>query len=293
MKKPNTSNIYALMAALSIFLSGCASTTVNTATTVNTPPKPAIKAAEPYIENGIDKSIFAKSQEERVQFIILHYTAIDQPTSLRALSEQGVSAHYLVGDEDPIKVWQLVPENRMSYHAGLSEWKGYSRLNASSIGIEIVNQGFKDTPEGRIYFPFPQVQIDRVITLVKDISARYQIRPEYILGHSDIAPQRKSDPGPMFPWKQLADAGLIPWPQPEEVAQRMTAFELQLPDVKWFQQKLAQYGYGIPQSGVLDAATRSVLVAFQTKYRPAKFDGTPDAETAAMLDTLLANLKAK
>ncbi|MFZ6720931.1 N-acetylmuramoyl-L-alanine amidase [Undibacterium sp. Ji49W] len=285
--------LYSLMAALSIFISGCASTSVNTATTINTTPKPAIKTAAPYVENGIDKSILAKSQEERVQFLILHYTAIDQPTSLRALSEQGVSAHYLVGDEDPIKVWQLVPENRMSYHAGLSEWKGYSRLNASSIGIEIVNIGFKDTPEGRIYFPFPQAQIDRVITLVKDISARYQIRPEYILGHSDIAPQRKSDPGPMFPWKQLADAGLIPWPQPAEVAQRLPAFEAQLPDVKWFQQKLAQYGYGVPQNGVLDPATRSVLVAFQTKYRPAKFDGTPDAETAAMLDTLLANLKTK
>lgn len=268
----NKVSLYSLLAAISIFISGCA--------TVGPMGK-------------LDTTISAKSQEERVQFIILHYTALDQPTSLRVLSQQAVSANYLVGDEDPVKVWQLVPENRMAYHAGLSEWKGYSRMNASSIGIEIVNLGFKDTPEGRIYFPYPQAQIDRVIALVKDISLRYQIRPEYILGHSDIAPMRKSDPGPLFPWKQLADAGLIPWPRAEEVAQRMTAYELQLPEIKWFQQKLAQFGYGIPQTGLLDEATRSVLVAFQTKYRPAKFDGMPDAETAAMLDTLVANLKAK
>ncbi|MCH8619312.1 N-acetylmuramoyl-L-alanine amidase [Undibacterium sp. TS12] len=283
-------SLYSGIAALSLLISGCA-TNASRAPVETRSDNPAISVA--VNEKAIDSSISAKSQEERVQFIILHYTAIDQPTSLRVLSQKEVSAHYLVGDEDPVKVWQLVPENRMSYHAGLSEWKGYSRLNASSIGIEIVNLGFKDTPEGRVYFPFPQAQIDRVIQLVRDISARYQIRPEYILGHSDIAPQRKSDPGPMFPWKQLADAGLIPWPNADEVALRQPAYEVQLPDVKWFQQKLAQYGYGVPQTGMLDEATRSVLVAFQTKYRPAKFDGMPDAETAAMLDTLLASLKAK
>ncbi len=179
----------------------------------------------------------------------------------------------------------------MALHVGLREWKGYVGLNSSSIGIEIFNSGFKDIPEGRVYFPFPQAQIDRVIGLVRDIAARYQIRPEYILGHSDIAPQRKSDPGPLFPWKQLADAGLIPWPDAGEVALHQAAYEQQLPEVKWFQQSLAKYGYGVPQTGVLDEATRSVLVAFQTKYRPSKFDGMPDAETAAMLDALQDSLK--
>ncbi|MFZ6656793.1 N-acetylmuramoyl-L-alanine amidase [Undibacterium sp. TJN19] len=260
--------ISGLFTAMTLVLGGCAST-------------------------KIDTSISAKSQEERVQFIVLHYTALDQPTSLRVLSQQAVSANYLVGDENPVKVWQLVPDNHLAYHAGLSEWKGYSRLNASSIGIEIVNLGFKDTPEGRTYFPFPQAQIDRVLSIVKDLVARYQVRPEYILGHSDIAPQRKSDPGPLFPWKQLADAGLINWPKDDDVAQRLPAYELQLPDVKWFQQKLAQYGYAVPQTGVLDEATRNVLIAFQTKYRPAKFDGTPDAQTAAMLDSLIAGLKQR
>jgi N-acetylmuramoyl-L-alanine amidase len=241
----------------------------------------------------IDSSISAKSQEDRVQFLILHYTAIDEPTSLKVLSQQGVSSHYLVGDQMPVKVWQLVDESKMSYHAGLSDWKGYSRLNASSIGIEIVNLGFRDAPEGRTYFPFPQAQIDRVIALVKDIVARHQIRPEYILGHSDIAPQRKSDPGPLFPWKQLADAGLIPWPDATQVAQRMPLYEAQLPDVSWYQKKLAQHGYNTPQTGVLDEATKNVLIAFQSKYRQEKFDGMPDAQTAAMLDVLTANTKTR
>ena len=241
----------------------------------------------------IDTSISAVSQEDRVQFIILHYTAIDQPTSLKVLSQQGVSSHYLVGDQNPIQVWQLVDEQRMSYHAGLSEWKGYSRLNASSIGIEIVNLGYKDTPAGREYVPFPSAQIDRVIALVKDIAARHQIRPEYILGHSDIAPQRKSDPGPLFPWKRLADAGLIPWPAADDVIQRISAYENQLPDIKWFQEKLMQYGYTVPQNGLLDTPTRNVLIAFQSKYRPEKFDGQPDAQTAAILESLLLQIKPR
>ncbi|MDE2427883.1 MAG: N-acetylmuramoyl-L-alanine amidase [Burkholderiales bacterium] len=241
----------------------------------------------------IDTSISAVSQESRVQFLILHYTALDQPTSLKVLSQQGVSANYLVGNDDPVTVWNLVDENRLAYHAGLSSWNGFSKLNASSIGIEIVNKGFTDTPEGRVYYPFPQKQIDRVIALVKDIVARHQIRPEYILGHSDIAPQRKSDPGPMFPWKQLADAGLIPWPDATQVAEKMPLYEALLPDVSWFQEQLGKYGYTVPKTGILDDETRNVLIAFQTKYRPEKFDGEPDAQTAAMLDVLNNRVKTR
>ncbi|MFZ4528953.1 MAG: N-acetylmuramoyl-L-alanine amidase [Undibacterium curvum] len=245
----------------------------------------------PMPRQDIERSISAVSQEPRVQFLILHYTAIDEPTSLRVLSQQGVSAHYLVGDRSPVKVWQLVDESRMAYHAGLSEWKGNSKLNPSSVGIEIVNFGYKDTPEGRVYYPFPQEQIDRVIALSKDIVQRYQIRPEYVLGHSDIAPQRKSDPGPLFPWKQFADAGLIPWPDANEVTRLSEQYQAQMPEIKWFQQKLAKIGYAIPQHGNLDEATKNVLIAFQSKYRPGKFDGYPDAETAAIIDALLLKLK--
>lgn len=234
----------------------------------------------------IDHSKTAIGQESRAQFVILHYTALDQPTSLRVLTEQNVSSHYLVGNDDEATVYQLVDENRMAYHAGFSDWKGFSRLNPSSIGIEIVNLGYKDTPTGRMYFPFPQQQIDKVISLVKEIAARHQIRPEYILGHNEIAPQRKPDPGPLFPWKQLADAGLIPWPNAEQVAAKQVLYEQQLPEMIWFQKKLMQHGYLTPQTGAFDSATRNVLIAFQTRYRPSRFDGVPDAETAAILDVL-------
>ena len=267
MKKRFAIGLFGLTIGL---LSGCATTT---------PPRA-----------DIDRSVVAKGQEDRVQFIILHYTAIDQPTSLRVLSTQDVSAHYLVGNENPIKVWQLVDESRMAYHAGYSDWRDFSRLNASSIGIEIVNLGYKDTPDGRVYFPFPQAQIDRVIALVKDIATRYHIRPQYILAHSDIAPQRKPDPGPLFPWKQLADAGLIYWPDASAVAALQPTYEQQLPDVKWFQQKLAKIGYKIPQLGIMDEPTKNVIAAFQMKYRPEKFDGVPDAQTAAMIDVLLSKM---
>lgn len=239
----------------------------------------------------IDSSKSAKSQESRVQFLILHYTALDQPTSLRVLTEQGVSSHYLLGDDEANTLYRLVDENRLAYHAGLSDWKGHSRLNASSIGIEIVNLGYMETPEGRVYPPFPQAQIDKLILLIKDIVARHQIRPENILAHSEIAPQRKPDPGPKFPWKQLADAGLIPWPDAQQVSLKQAEYAQQLPDINWFQQRLLTHGYATPQNGLLDEPTRKVLIAFQTRYRPENFDGVPDAATAALLDVITGKLR--
>jgi N-acetylmuramoyl-L-alanine amidase len=158
-------------------------------------------------------------------------------------------------------------------------------MNPASIGIEIVNMGYRDHARGT-YAPYSQAQIDQLILLLKEIVARHKIPPQNILGHADIAPQRKQDPGPMFPWKQLADAGLIPWPDAGQVAARRAVHEAQLPDIVWFQKKLAQHGYVLPQSGVLDDATRNVLFAFQSRYRQAKYDGEPDAETAAILDVL-------
>ncbi len=233
----------------------------------------------------IDNRYTAMSQDSRVQFLILHYTAGDFPGSLKILTEGPVSSHYLV-DIDPPTVYRLVSENRRAFHAGVSYWKGHSPLNASSIGIEIVNQGYIDTPEGRAWVDYPKAQIDVVIALVKKIVARHGIKPDHILGHSDIAPQRKTDPGPRFPWKRLADEGLIVWPDAAQVAQKQRAYEPQLPDIEWFQKKLAQHGFAVPLNAELDEATRNVLSAFQMKYRPARFDGTPDAETAALLEVL-------
>ncbi|ALK95031.1 N-acetylmuramoyl-L-alanine amidase domain-containing protein [Massilia sp. WF1] len=233
-----------------------------------------------------DKTYTAKGQSSRARFLVLHYTVSDRPSSIKILTEQEVSAHYLVTDEPKPTIYNLVDEKNAAWHAGNSSWKNFTQLNNSSIGIEIVNPGWKDTPNGRVYAPFPQTQIDALIPLVRDIVIRNHITPENVLGHSDIAPLRKQDPGPMFPWKQLAAAGLVTWPDATRVAAVTPIFQTQLPDVAWFQKKLATWGYGLVQSGNLDEQTRTVLSAFQMKYRPANIDGMPDVETAALLEAL-------
>jgi N-acetylmuramoyl-L-alanine amidase len=234
----------------------------------------------------IDHSYTARGQAPRVRFVVIHYTVSDRPSSIKILTEQQVSAHYLLTDEPKPVIYGLVDETQQAYHAGVSSWKGFTMLNTSSVGIEIVNPGWKDTPQGRVYAPFPQSQIDTLIVLLKDIVKRNHVAPENILGHEEIAPQRKQDPGPMFPWYQLARAGLVAWPDATRVAAVRPAFDALLPDVSWFQQKLATHGYAIAQTCVLDEQTRNVLSAFQAKYRPANIDGNPDAESAALLDVL-------
>jgi N-acetylmuramoyl-L-alanine amidase len=233
-----------------------------------------------------DKTYTAKGQSSRARFLVLHYTVGDRASSLKTLTEAQVSAHYMVTDDPKPVIYNLVDETNAAWHAGNSSWKNYTQLNNSSIGIEIVNPGWKDTPTGRVYAPFPQSQIDAIIPLVRDIVTRHHIAPENVLGHSDIAPLRKQDPGPMFPWKQFADAGLVVWPDAARVAVVTPIFQTQLPDVAWYQKKLATWGYGLEQSGNLDEQTRTVLSAFQMKYRPANIDGMPDVETAALLEAL-------
>ena len=234
----------------------------------------------------IDRSYSAHSQRSRVRFVVLHYTVSDLPGALKTLTEGEVSSHYLLTDAAQPVIYGLVDESRRASHAGLGSWKNVNDINSSSIGIEIVNPGFRDTPQARLWTPFPQPQIDALITLLRGIVARHGILPENILGHSDVAPLRKQDPGPMFPWIALAEAGLVAWPDQARVADARSRFEQQLPDIAWFQKKLAAHGYAIVQTGTLDTDTRTVLGAFQMKYRPAVYDGTPDAQTAALLEVL-------
>ncbi|MFZ6047993.1 N-acetylmuramoyl-L-alanine amidase [Pseudomonas sp. CR3202] len=230
----------------------------------------------------IDDSHRSVSQSSRVQYVVLHYTSTDSESSLRLLTRDGVSSHYLIAD-DPAKIYRLVDENRRAWHAGESEWKGRTWLNASTIGIELVNEGYSDGPGGRVYQPYSEAQIDALILLLKDIVQRHNLPLGSIIGHSDVAPQRKVDPGPLFPWKRLADAGLVPWPDARAVAREQARFAVALPTIGWFQQQLARQGYTTPQTGVLDKATRNVIAAFQMKYRQRLYDGQPDAETAALL----------
>jgi len=241
----------------------------------------AVKPSSPQIDTRYN----ARSQDSRVQYVILHYTSDDLQGSLQQLTLGPVSSHYLIGATPPT-IYRLVGEERRAWHAGDSQWHGRTWLNASSIGIELVNPGYRDTPSGRLWYPYPAEQIDALIVLLKDVLKRHGLGPEAVIGHSDIAPLRKVDPGPQFPWKRLADAGLAVWPEAHRVAELQTRYAAHLPTVAWFQEQLIRNGYALEQNGILDDKTRQVIAAFQMKYRPARFDGEPDAETAALLATL-------
>jgi N-acetylmuramoyl-L-alanine amidase len=249
-------------------------------------------ANAPHGAPAIDTRYRAQGQDSRVQYVILHYTDAPFEPALRILTQQEVSSHYLVSDQDPPVVYCLVDEDRRAWHAGQSSWQGATMLNSASIGIEIVNPGRRVTPDGTVEFaPYPLAQIDLVVRLVRDIVARHGIRPDRVLGHNEVAPQRKIDPGPAFPWRVLAEAGLIAWPEPSRVAAQRPRFEFALPEAIWFQRTLTAIGYAAPDSGAFDAPTRRVIAAFQMKYRPSRFDGEPDAETAALMQVLAQPLQ--
>ena len=263
-------------AALTVAVAGCATTAPAVTTTPGGVP--------------IDIRYNSANQDSRALFLVLHYTVADLPLSIKVLTEtpHEVSAHYLVSDDARPVIYRLVPEDRRAWHSGPSYWRGHSMLNAGSIGIEIVHPGFKQKPDGsREYVPYPAAQIDAVVMLVKDIVKRHGIRPERIVGHSDVLPQYKEDPGPTFPWKRLADEGLIPWPDAQRVAAQRAIYEAKLPELQWFQDMLGKHGFAVPRNGTLDEETRRVISAFQMRFRPAQFDGTPDAQTAAILHVLV------
>ncbi len=237
----------------------------------------------------IDTSYTSENQDSRALFLVLHYTVGNFQSALGMLtkpSNRAVSSHYLVRD-DPVITYRLVDENNRAWHAGPSFWKGHTHLNASSIGIEIVNPGAVKDAEGKLRFSaFSEAQIDAVVALCQDIVKRHKIKPENIVGHADIAPGRKQDPGPMFPWKRLAQAGLIAWPDALKVADKIPAYQAHLPDATWFQDKLTDYGFNTSRSGEFDAMTLETIGAFQMRYRPDRFDGLPDAQTAALLEVV-------
>lgn len=266
-------NLPRLGAALAaLLLAGCASSTLT-----NTP------GGVP-----VDTRYTARGQDSRALFLIIHYTVANLPRSIMVLTGGEVSVHYLLSDDEPPVVYRLVDESRRAWHAGASHWQGHSMLNASSIGIEIVHPGFRATPTGeREYLPFPKAQIDALIPLIRDIVRRHEIRPDRILGHAEVAAQSKEDPGPTFPWKRLADEGIVPWPDAARVAEQRAVFEASLPGPAWFQAALARHGYPLAMTGVLDEPTRRALASFQMRYRPANHDGMPDAETAALVHVLI------
>jgi N-acetylmuramoyl-L-alanine amidase len=217
---------------------------------------------------------------EGPDMLLLHYTGMpDETDALRRLCDPAseVSAHYLIFEDG--EVLQLVPEARRAWHAGASLWAGERDINSCSIGIEIANGGH----DGGLP-PFREAQIASVIVLARDILARWSIRPDRVLGHSDVAPGRKQDPGERFPWDRLHAAGIGHWVPPAPVQDGRT---LRRGDrglrVEALQAMFTLYGFGIPPSGVFDEETENVVTAFQRHFRPARIDGVADASTVKTL----------
>ena len=239
-----------------------------------------------------DTSLHARGADSRIRFLVMHYTESDEAKSLRTLTGDSVSVHYVIPPQPRTErgmpvVYQLVPEAQRAWHAGVSAWQGTTELNAVSIGIENVNRGPLD-PQNRTWQPYPPGQVEALIRPSKDIVARYRIPPTRVVGHSDIAPQRKIDPGPLFPWHALAQAGVGAWPDDASVAARLGGRDPHAPvDVRELQLKLARYGYDVPIDGVLDARTRRVFAAFQMHFRQSDYAGNPDAESDAIAQALL------
>jgi len=228
-----------------------------------------------------------RAQGAPIDMIILHYTGMQTAeAALQRLCDPRaeVSAHYLVHEDGTIL--QCVPEARRAWHAGNSFWKGETDVNSRSIGIEIVNPGHEFG-----YRSFPDVQIEAVIRLGQDICRRHDIHPWMVLAHSDIAPGRKEDPGELFPWNRLADAGvgLSVEAYPIVAGLLMQEGDSGQP-VEALQSMLALYGYNVDINGHFDEKTRDVVTAFQRHFRQEKVDGVADHSTIETLNTLLRQL---
>ncbi len=215
--------------------------------------------------------------------LVLHYTGMQ--TGDAALfrlcdPEARVSSHYLV--EEDGRVFRLVAEERRAWHAGRSFWKGEEGVNHASIGIEIVNPGHEFG-----YRAFPEAQIAAVIALVGDIRTRWSIEDSRILGHSDVAPARKEDPGELFPWQRLAEAGHGVWAEAEAAPGEPLAEGAEGVGVFALQAGLTRLGYDCAPTGKFDQVTRDTVTAFQRHWVQTRFDGVADGLTRARLMAVL------
>ncbi len=262
-----------------------------------TTPKAQMATTESFV---IDSETYQSTgKSERIKTIVLHYTVSDNARSIKLLTRGKVSAHYLVMDKNDNKIYSLVPESERAWHAGDGGFAGRTILNDTSIGIEIVNKGIKPQYRDALkngdmdyhpyehYVAFDELQIKKVAQLVQDIAGRYDISPKNIIGHADMAPSRKIDPGAKFPWQRLHDDyGIGAWYDEADKQEIMNRRTLVAPSVQEIKQAFRKYGYQINNSDEWDKPSRDVIYAFQLHFRPQQPTGNMDSETYAILQAL-------
>jgi len=257
--------------------------------------------------------IQSANHNDRIRYLVMHFTAINYEDSLAALTlPDRVSAHYLIPENnDPtylkseLEIQQLVEESDRAWHAGVSYWQGKSGLNDQSIGIELVHQApclqdetlyqsniglnsFAVDNSVCMYPEFDEQQMQLLIKLSKDILSRHpEITPTRIIGHSDIAPARRVDPGPRFPWYRLYQEGIGAWYENDTLLKYFSHFNDKPISIALLQRALNRYGYQILETGQLDPQTINVLTVFQMHFRPWAVTGRPNNHTAAALFALL------
>jgi N-acetylmuramoyl-L-alanine amidase len=226
----------------------------------------------------------ARPEGAPIDMLVLHYTGM--PTAEAAIARlcdpaAKVSAHYSVDRDGTL--YAHVPEARRAWHAGASWWAGEKNVNGRSIGVELVNPGHEFG-----YVPFTDDQIAALIDLAKGIVARHPIPASRMLGHSDVAPARKTDPGELFPWQTLAEHGIGLWPHPLPplCGEADPAKPDRVGGAVDFAQNLARFGYGTPPE--VDWPLEKTIEAFQCHFRPSCIDGVADDECAGILKALLA-----
>ena len=225
-----------------------------------------------------------------VDMLVLHYTGMK--TGAEAIErlcdpDAKVSAHYVV--EEDGRIFALVKEEMRAWHAGVSSWRGSQNINARSIGIEIVNPGHEFGCRA-----FPKVQMDAVTALAAHIVARHPIPARNVVGHSDVAPHRKEDPGELFDWQELARCGVGLWVRGKSSSHHKIA-PLASNDkgsaVSDLQGALKEFGYDLPQDGHYGAELAGVICAFQRHWRPSKVDGVADEQTQEIIYALLEEVR--
>jgi len=216
-----------------------------------------------------------KRSSKSITVIILHYTGMQsERESLKKLTnpKSKVSCHYLINRKG--KVFSLVKDNYIAWHAGKSMWRQYRNLNKNSIGVELVNKGHKYG-----YQKFTKVQINRLVILCRNLKKKYRIKNQFILGHSDIAPLRKIDPGEKFPWKHLSSKNIGIYPKKIKIK---NGFQLKTKNNKAFFKNLYKIGYRYLNKRLQNR----IIKNFQRRYRQKKVNGFLDKETLKISDIL-------